>query len=100
MINPASEFIQRTYRQPYRPGTVQIIAKQGQRVTLNDADLYDNFLWALAQKFTNSDEEAEAAVQEMQADIPRCAETGVVISPNENGVITRIAWRRLLKLLQ
>ena len=96
----ATQFITRTYQQPYRPAKLQRIAKKDNTVFTGRADAYNDFIWALAKKFTNTPEEAEAAVQEMFTDIQRCAQRGVSISSNEDRVIARIAWRRLLKFLQ
>lgn len=103
LANQAIQFIQRTYRQPYRSATAEQVATN----TITDvtpfdksAGPYNEFVWALAQKFTNSPEEAKAAVQEMSADIERCAERGVLVRSDEDRLVARIAWRRLLRFLQ
>ena len=90
-----TQFITRTYQKPYRP-----IELQTPPVLSDSADAYEDFIWALAQKFTNTPEEAKAAVHEMFADIRRCAERGVLATSNEDRLVARIAWRRLIKFLQ
>ncbi|MEO7660696.1 MAG: hypothetical protein ABIV48_13865 [Pyrinomonadaceae bacterium] len=93
-MTAATQFITKTYRQHYRKDNKIATA------FYDSADPYDDFVSELARKFTNSPDEARAAVLEMQADIQRCAEKGVGIEPNEDGMIARVAWRRLLKFLQ
>lgn len=63
-------------------------------------DVHLAFIWELAHKFTNSTEEAEAAVAEMAADIEQCATT-------VEGPLTRESWwkegivvRHLVKFLK
>lgn len=62
-------------------------------------DSYGNFIWALAQKFTASKEEADAAVREIFIDIGRYAERGGETQSAENILIAQIARRRLVKYL-
>jgi len=104
LATQATQFIQRTYRQPYRSAVTEQVAAKN---TITDVTQFDEstgshneFVWALAQKFTNSPEEAKAAVQEMSADIERCAERGVLVKSDEDRLVARIAWRRLLRFLQ
>lgn len=61
---------------------------------------HDDFVWKLARKFTNSNEEAVAAAEEMFADIRRCAEGVDGVPPIESRLTAKIAFRRLLKFLQ
>ena len=63
-------------------------------------DTYGNFIWALARKFTNSTEEAEAAAREIFIDIWRYARRGEEIQAAEKILIALIARRRLIKYLQ
>jgi hypothetical protein len=104
MANLATQFISRTYQQPYRPVESEKIAGNGKAPLLYSTDSYNEFIWALARKFTNSADEAEAAVKEMQSDIERCAKerTGLPSKEDkiEDKIIAQIAWRRLLKFLQ
>lgn len=65
-----------------------------------EASDYADFIWALATKFTNSPEEAEAAVKEMQTDIARCAEKVPSAISTEAVLVEHIAWRRLLSFLE
>lgn len=99
-----TQFIERSYRQPYHSATAERVAakrKTSDGTPFDEsAGSYNEFVWALAQKFTNSREEAQAAVQEMSADIERCAERGVLVKSDEGRLVARIAWRRLLRFLQ
>jgi len=99
MPSLTTELIQRTYQQPYPP-TTNLQGESDNPGQSDRGESYNNFVWALARKFTNTPEEAEAAVQEMLNDIQRCAERGVTAASNEDRLVARIAWRRLLKLLQ
>lgn len=63
-------------------------------------DTYGNFIWALARKFTGSQEEAEAATQEIFNDIWRYSERADQSHSAENLLIALIARRRLIKYLQ
>ena len=93
MAISTSQFIQQTYQQPYRI-TGKVSASR------NIYPDYDKFVWSLAQKFTNSAEEADAAAGEMFTDIRRYAERGVSVKSIENRLIARVAFRRLIKFLQ
>jgi len=84
------QFIRQTYRQPYPRKIAEDVGVYS----------YDDFVWKLARRFTNSNEEAEAAVEEMFTDIRRCAEGGEREPPIETRLTARIAFRRLLKFLQ
>ena len=97
MTGSAVEFIRETYRQPYRPS----ILKKSEKMNVgSQVDPYAAFICALAKKFTNSTEEAEAAVREMFRDIQRFEESGVHPRTIEDRLSTRIALRRLLKFLE
>lgn len=93
MSSAQTQFIQRTYQQPYRPAVLGIAVK-------DRADSYEDFIWALARKFTNSRREAEAAAQEMFADIDRDSKREAYVRRTEDRLIARIALRRLLKFLE
>lgn len=95
-----TKFIQSTYRQPDRPVIRQKAGNKDKTTHKVSADPYSDFIWSLARKLTNSPEEAEAAVREMQTDIQRCAERGVSSPSNEDRLVALIAWRRLLRFLQ
>lgn len=96
MHAPAVQKIQRNDS----PAILQRIG-QGDKTAVKDCiDLYGNFIWALARKFTNSTEEAEAATQEIFIDIWRYAERGDKIQSADNVLISQIARRRLIKYLQ
>lgn len=61
---------------------------------------YNNFVWALAERFTDSPEEMEVAADEIFHDMRRYA--AGESSPNlpEARLVAKIAWRRLLGYLQ
>lgn len=96
MTSSETQFIQQTYRRPY-PSPTPKSADGDQK---NSADPYDAFIWELARKFTNSEEEAEAAVQEMRSDIQRCEQGSVNEQPIKHRLTALIALRRLIGFLQ
>lgn len=96
----ATQFITRTYQAPYKAAKLPDAAKKGETARKDSPETYNDFIWALAKKFTNSPEEAEAAVQEMVTDIEQCADKGVLARTSGDRLIARIAWRRLLQFLQ
>lgn len=100
MSSLTTKFITRTYQEPYRPAKPERVARLDKPTQDNPADPYSEFIHELARKFTNSPEEAEAAVQEMRADIQRCSEKGIRPLKNEDRLIERIAFRRLIKFIQ
>ena len=56
--------------QKQKPLTIlQRIAERDQTAVKDCFDTYVNFIWAMARKFTNTTEEAEAATQEIFLDI-------------------------------
>lgn len=79
---------------------IQRIAEKDRTAVADCVDTYGNFIWALARKFTNSPEEAEAAVQEIFIDIWRYAERADKAQSPENMLIALIARRRLIKHLK
>ncbi len=99
MANLATQCIAQTYGQPSRPVKSQKIAANGNAALVYGTDSYNDFIWALARKFTNSAEEAEAAVKEMQSDMEQCSKERTRQPSNEDQIISQIAWRRLLKFL-
>ncbi len=78
----------------------QRLAKKDKAAVKDCVDLYGDFIWALARKFTGSTEEAEAAAQEIFIDIWRFAERADKIQSADNVLISQIARRRLIKYLQ
>ena len=63
-------------------------------------DPFNDFIWDLARKFTNSAEEAEAAVREMNADMMRFEVERDSPPSNAELLIDQIAWRRLIRFLK
>lgn len=61
---------------------------------------YTKIIQALALKFTNTSEEAEAAACEMFDDIYRYSERGLTVRLDEEQLVSRIALRRLIKYLR
>lgn len=94
MASAQTQFIQRTYQQPYRP------AAQANSSVRGRGDSYNDFIWALARKFTNSRAEAAAAAQEMFEDIRSYSKSGQRVPATEDRLIAYIALRRLLKFLE
>ncbi len=96
MTGLATQKIQKT-----KPLTIlQRIAKKDKTAVKDCVDTYGNFIWALARKFTDSTEEAEAAAQEIFIDIWRYAERIDKLQSAENILIALIARRRLTKYVQ
>jgi RNA polymerase sigma-70 factor (ECF subfamily) len=77
----------------------QRIENKDQTAVQECVDRYGNFIWALARKFTNSSEEAEAATREIFIDIWRYARCGEKTQSDEKILISLIARRRLIKYL-
>ncbi len=78
----------------------QRISRKDQTAVKDCIDHYGNFIWAMAKKFTNSTEEAEAATQEIFIDIWRYAERLDKNQSAEKLLIALIARRRLIRYLQ
>lgn len=78
----------------------QRLAEKDQNAVADCINIYGNLIWALARKFTNSTEEAEAAAQEIFIDICRYAEREDRAQSPENLLIALIARQRLIKRLQ
>jgi DNA-directed RNA polymerase specialized sigma24 family protein len=78
----------------------QRVIKSDKTAVKDDIDSYENFIWALARKFTASTEEAEAAEQEIFLDIWRYSEHTGINQSAEEKLIALIALRRLIKHLQ
>ncbi|MBK8303679.1 MAG: hypothetical protein WBC19_05060 [Pyrinomonadaceae bacterium] len=93
MASSATQFLTRTYQQPFKPAKLKGPGK-------DEAGTYDEFLWDLALKFTNSREEAVAAVKEMQNDIRQCAEEEICPVTKKERLTDQLAWLRLKRFLQ
>lgn len=91
----ATRTIQRTNSLPI----IQRIAKKDKIAVKDCVNTYGDFIWALACKFTNSTEEAEAATQEIFIDIWRYAESADKTQSDENLLISLIGRRRLVNYL-
>ena len=85
---------------PYRPAKLRQSITGGEAAAIKISDVYNDFFWELARKFTNSHEEGAAAVKEMQADMQQSSENIARQPTNEEQIIAKIAWRRLIKFLQ
>ena len=86
-----------TYDLDRRPRVATV--RRVKTVTGNTSTAYTKIIQALALKFTNSSEEAEAAAREMFDDIYRYSERGLMVRLDEQQLISRIALRRLIKYL-
>jgi DNA-directed RNA polymerase specialized sigma24 family protein len=74
------------------------IAEKDKTAVKDCIDAYGNFIWALAKKFTASNEEAEAATTEIFTDIWQYADrTRSTPQSTEKKLIAMIALRRLIK---
>lgn len=91
MNNANRQFVIETYRQPY---------DHAGATARPEIDRFEKFIVALAQRFTNSPEEAEAALAEMNADIERCSRSDTPSLTIEGRLASGIALRRLIKFLQ
>ncbi len=76
---------------------LQRITERDETAVKDCINTYGNFIWALARKFTESREEAEAATQEIFIDIWRYSECADKTQSAEVKLIAMIALRRLLK---
>lgn len=77
---------------------LQRIAEKDQTAVKDCIDVYGNFIWTLAKKFTRSREQAAIATEEIFTDIWRyCGECRPGDLPNEGKIIELIALRRLIK---
>ena len=99
MASSGTQFLTQTYQQPFKPAKLKGPAKD--KLADNDKPgTYDEFLWDLARKFTNSREEAVAAVEEMQNDIRLCAEKEICPVTKKQRLTDQLAWLRLKRFLQ
>lgn len=96
MANLATQFISRTYQQPYRPAKSPEIAANRKAPLTARIDSYNDFIRAMAKKFTDSADEAEATFKVWSHD----AKERTPQPTREEEIIALIAWRRLLKFLQ
>ncbi len=94
MNNAARQFVIETYRRPYGS------ARRAAVVLRPRSDPFETFIADLARRFTNSPEEAEAAIKEMNADIELCALSDTPQPTAEGRLVSGIALRRLIKSLQ
>ncbi|HRI02336.1 MAG TPA: hypothetical protein PLL77_01225 [Pyrinomonadaceae bacterium] len=100
MANSATQFLTNTYRQPFKPAKLKGRPDRDKLAANDKAGTYDEFLWELARKFTNSREEAVAAVEEMQNDIRQCAEKEICPVTKKERLTDQIAWLRLKRFLR
>ena len=96
MIALATRTTQKTETLPI----LQRIAEKDKTAVKDCIDTYGNFIWALAIKLTASNEEAEAATEEIFIDIWRYCERVRNTQSIEKKLIAMIALRRLIKPFQ
>lgn len=94
MNNASRQFVIETYRQPY--GHARLAAAAARP----EIDRFEKFISDLAHRFTNSPEEAEAALKEMNSDIGRCSGEETMSLTIEGRLASGIAFRRLIKSLE
>jgi hypothetical protein len=75
-------------------------AYKNRHETDDRADWHRSFVIALAFKFTSSSEEADAAANEIFADIQHYARRNEITGSPEDRVASMMARRRLMKYLQ
>ncbi len=74
---------------------------KGDRIAIEDCiNNYGNLIWALAKKFTDSTEDAEAVTKEIFLNIWRCSARFEQTDCDELLFITLIAWRQVRKYLE
>ncbi len=100
MASSATQFLTRTYQQPFKPAKLKRGPGRDKLSASDNAGTYDEFLWDLARKFTNSREEAVAAVEEMQNDIRQCDADEICPVTKKERLTDQIAWLRLKRFLQ
>lgn len=87
--------------QETKPLTIlQRLTEKDKTAVKDCIDAYGSFIWALARKFTASNEEAEAAAQEIFIDIWQYFERADEAQSPEDILIALIARRRLIEYLQ
>ncbi len=89
----------RTIKETNSLSMTQKIAETNCSEVVYCPDIYGNFIWALAKKFTSSAEEEEAAAKEIFIDIWRYAERADKLQSAEKLLISLIARKRLVKYL-
>lgn len=99
MVKTMAALATRTMRRTNTLTILQRIAKRDRTAVHDCFDIYSSLIWALALKFTNSTEEAEAATREIFIDICQYAECPDKTQSEEALLISLIAQRRLIKYL-
>ena len=100
MVKTMTALATRTIQETKPLTILRRIAKKDKTAVKDCIDTYGSFIWALAQKFTASTEEAEAAAQEIFIDIWQYTERADQPQSDENLLIALIARGRLIKYLQ
>jgi len=100
MASSAIQFLTQTYQRPFKSAKLNGKAEIDKSAAIDNTVTYDEFLWELARKFTNSREEAVAAVEEMQNDIRLCAEREICPVTKKERLSDHVAWMRLKRFLQ
>lgn len=90
----------RTIEKTNSPAIFQRIAERDKSAVADCVEIYGNFIWAMARKFTASREEAEAATLEIFKDIWQYSRRADQTETAENVLIALIARRRLMRHLQ
>jgi DNA-directed RNA polymerase specialized sigma24 family protein len=89
-----------TIQQTQLLDVLQRPAEKDKTAVADCVDAYGNFIWALARKFTASNEEAAAAAQEIFTDIRQYSERAEQAQSPEDMLTALIARRRLIRYLQ
>lgn len=92
MIASAEETIQKA-----ETSSIMLRITEKDKTAVKDCiDTYGNYIWAMARKFTASSKEAEAATENIFADIWRYCWRESDAQSTEEKLITMIALRRLI----
>ena len=100
MVKNMATLVTRTIKKRNPLTIFQRIGNKDKTAVKDCVDVYGNFIWALARKFTASAEEAEAATLEIFTDIWRYTERADQSQSPEKLLIALIARRQLVKYLQ
>jgi hypothetical protein len=79
------------------PTILRRIAEKDKTAVKDCIDVYGDFIWTLARKFTGSREAAAIATEEIFTDIWQYSERESGIRSTEDKLIAMIALRRLIK---
>ena len=99
--NPENNFSNTTdFYQTDSLNVLQRVSKKENSATVEVLDIYGNFVWNLAKKYTVTTAETEDIVQKIFLDIWQCAEFFDADKFDEKSFIMLVAMRRIMKKTQ